>query len=151
MPLAIGDKAPPFSGIDQNEKKVSLKDLKGKKVILYFYPKDDTPGCTAESCNLRDNWSQLKKKGFEIVGVSADDAKSHKKFADKYDLNFTLIADTDKKVIEAYGVWGEKSIYGKKYMGIIRTTFVINEKGKIEKIFDKVDTKNHSEQILETT
>lgn len=151
MPLAIGDKAPAFSGIDQNEKKVSLKDLKGKKVILYFYPKDDTPGCTAESCNLRDNWNQLKNKGFEIVGVSADDAKSHKKFADKYDLNFTLIADTDKKVIEAYGVWGEKSMYGKKYMGIIRTTFVINEKGKIEKIFDKVDTKNHSEQILETT
>lgn len=151
MPLAIGDKAPAFSGIDQNEKKFSLKDLKGKKVILYFYPKDDTPGCTAESCNLRDNWNQLKNKGFEIVGVSADDAKSHKKFADKYDLNFTLIADTDKKVIEAYGVWGEKSMYGKKYMGIIRTTFVINEKGKIEKIFDKVDTKNHSEQILETT
>ncbi len=151
MPLAIGDKAPAFSGIDQNEKKVSLKDLKGKKVILYFYPKDDTPGCTAESCNLRDNWNQLKNKGFEIVGVSADDAKSHKKFADKYDLNFTLIADTVKKVIEAYGVWGEKSMYGKKYMGIIRTTFVINEKGKIEKIFDKVDTKNHSEQILETT
>ncbi len=150
MPLAIGDKAPAFSGIDQNEKKVSLKDLKGKKVILYFYPKDDTPGCTAESCNLRDNWSQLKKKGYEIVGVSADDAKSHKKFADKYDLNFTLIADTVKKVIEAYGVWGEKSMYGKKYMGIIRTTFVINEKGKIEKIFDKVDTKNHSEQILES-
>ena len=151
MPLAIGDKAPAFSGIDQNEKKFSLKDLKGKKVILYFYPKDDTPGCTAESCNLRDNWNQLKNKGFEIVGVSADDAKSHKKFADKYDLNFTLIADTVKKVIEAYGVWGEKSMYGKKYMGIIRTTFVINEKGKIEKIFDKVDTKNHSEQILETT
>lgn len=151
MPLAIGDKAPAFSGIDQNEKKVSLKDLKGKKVILYFYPKDDTPGCTAESCNLRDNWSLLKKKGFEIVGVSADDAKSHKKFADKYNLNFILLADTDKKVIEAYGVWGEKSMYGKKYMGIIRTTFVINEKGKIEKIFDKVDTKNHSEQILETT
>lgn len=151
MPLAIGDKAPAFSGIDQNEKKASLKDLKGKKVILYFYPKDDTPGCTAESCNLRDNWSLLKKKGFEIVGVSADDAKSHKKFADKYNLNFILLADTDKKVIEAYGVWGEKSMYGKKYMGIIRTTFVINEKGKIEKIFDKVDTKNHSEQILETT
>ena len=151
MQLAIGDKAPAFSGIDQNKKKISLKDLKGKKVILYFYPKDDTPGCTAESCNLRDNWSLLKKKGFEIVGVSADDAKSHKKFADKYDLNFTLIADTVKKVIEAYGVWGEKSMYGKKYMGIIRTTFVINEKGKIEKIFDKVDTKNHSEQILETT
>ncbi len=150
MQLAIGDKAPAFSGIDQNKKKISLKDLKGKKVILYFYPKDDTPGCTAESCNLRDNWSLLKKKGFEIVGVSADDAKSHKKFADKYDLNFTLLADTDKKVIEAYGVWGEKSMYGKKYMGIIRTTFVINEKGKIEKIFDKVDTKNHSEQILET-
>ena len=150
MQLAIGDKAPAFSGIDQNKKKISLKDLKGKKVILYFYPKDDTPGCTAESCNLRDNWSLLKKKGFEIVGVSADDAKSHKKFADKYDLNFTLIADTVKKVIEAYGVWGEKSMYGKKYMGIIRTTFVINEKGKIEKIFDKVDTKNHSEQILET-
>lgn len=148
--LNIGDKAPDFKGIDQDGKTVSLKDFKGKKLVLYFYPKDDTPGCTAEACNLRDNYSVLKKKGYEIVGVSADSEKSHKKFADKYELPFSLIADTEKEILQAYDAWGEKSMYGKKYMGILRKTYVIDEKGKIEKIFDKVDTKNHTEQILES-
>lgn len=146
--LNIGDKAPDFKGIDQDGKTVSLKDFKGKKLVLYFYPKDDTPGCTAEACNLRDNYSGLKKKGYEVVGVSADTEKSHKKFADKYELPFSLIADTEKEILQAYDAWGEKSMYGKKYMGILRKTYVIDEKGNIEKIFDKVDTKNHTEQIL---
>lgn len=146
--INIGDKAPDFKGKNQNGETISLKDFKGKKVILYFYPKDDTPGCTAESCNLRDNYADLKKKGYEIIGVSADDVKSHKKFADKYALPFSLIADTEKEILQAYDAWGEKSMYGKKYMGILRKTYVIDEKGKIEKIFDKVDTKNHAEQIL---
>lgn len=146
--INIGDKAPDFKGKNQNGETISLKDFKGKKVILYFYPKDDTPGCTAESCNLRDNYAGLKKKGYEIIGVSADDEKSHKKFADKYALPFSLIADTEKEILQAYDAWGEKSMYGKKYMGILRKTYVIDEKGKIEKIFDKVDTKNHAEQIL---
>jgi peroxiredoxin Q/BCP len=119
-------------------------------VILYFYPKDDTPGCTAESCNLRDNYQALLKIGYAVVGVSADNEKSHKKFADKYELPFPLIADTEKEILESYDAWGEKSMYGKKYMGIIRKTYVIDEKGNIERIFDKVDTKNHTEQILET-
>lgn len=148
--LKTGDKAPDFKGLNQDGKTVSLKDFKGKKVVLYFYPKDDTPGCTAESCNLRDNYSGLKKKGYEIVGVSADTEKSHKKFADKYELPFSLIADTEKEILQAYDAWGEKSMYGKKYMGILRKTYVIDEKGMIEKIFDKVDTKNHTEQILES-
>ncbi len=150
MAFLIGDKAPIFSGIDQNGNKISLKDFKGKKVILFFYPKDDTSGCTVEACNLRDNRSALMKKGFVVIGVSADDEKSHKKFSDKFNLPFSLIADTNKKIIEKYGVWGEKSMYGRKYMGIIRKTFVIDEKGEIEKIFDKVDTKNHTQQILES-
>lgn len=149
MSLTIGDKAPAFSGMDQDGNKISLKNFKGKKVILFFYPKDDTPGCTAEACNLNDNRKMLKRKGFIIVGVSTDDNKSHKKFADKYGLDFYLLADTEKEIIENYGVWGEKMLYGKKFMGIIRTTFVIDEKGKIEKIFNQVDTKNHTEQILE--
>ncbi|MFN6390314.1 MAG: thioredoxin-dependent thiol peroxidase [Bacteroidota bacterium] len=148
--IKIGDKAPDFKGIDQNGKIIASKDLKGKKVILYFYPKDDTPGCTAESCNLRDNYQALLKIGYAVVGVSADNEKSHKKFADKYELPFPLIADTDKEILESYDAWGEKSMYGKKYMGIIRKTYVIDEKGNIERIFDKVDTKNHTEQILET-
>ncbi|MBU6205774.1 MAG: thioredoxin-dependent thiol peroxidase [Bacteroidetes bacterium] len=148
--IKIGDKAPDFKGIDQNGKIIASKDLKGKKVILYFYPKDDTPGCTAESCNLRDNYQALLKKGYAVVGVSADNEKSHKKFADKYELPFPLIADTEKEILESYDAWGEKSMYGKKYMGIIRKTYVIDEKGNIERIFDKVDTKNHTEQILET-
>ena len=150
MSLAIGDKAPQFSSIDQDGNKISLKDLKGKKIILYFYPEDDTSGCTAESCNLRDNWDVLKKKGFEVVGVSPDNQKSHRKFADKFNLAFTLLVDTEKKIINDYYCWGEKMLYGRKYMGVLRRTFVINEKGIIEKIFEKVDTKNHSEQILES-
>ncbi|MDP4189737.1 MAG: thioredoxin-dependent thiol peroxidase, partial [Bacteroidota bacterium] len=119
-----------------------------KKVVLYFYPKDDTPGCTAEACNLRDNYSLLKAKGFEIVGISADSQQSHQKFSGKYTLPFTLIPDVDKKIINAYGVWGEKKMYGKVYEGILRTTFIISEEGKIEKIFTKVETGNHTSQIL---
>jgi thioredoxin-dependent peroxiredoxin len=145
--LKEGDKAPAFSGTDQNGKPVSLSDYKGKKIVLYFYPKDDTSGCTAESCNLRDNYADLRRKGYEVVGVSVDSEKSHQKFINKYNLPFMLIADTDKKMVEDYGVWVEKSMYGKKYMGIARTTFIIDENGMIEKIIDKVDTQNHAAQI----
>jgi len=148
--LREGDKAPLFSGLDQDGNKISLTDYKGKKVVLYFYPEDDTPTCTIESCNLRDNITPLTKKGFVVVGVSANDEKSHKKFATKFNLPFPLLADTDKKAINAYGVWGDKSLFGHKYKGIIRTTFVIDEKGKIEKIFNKVKSKNHAQQILES-
>lgn len=147
--LKEGDKAPDFSGIDQDGKPIALRDFTGKKVVLYFYPKDDTAGCTAESCNLRDNYAGLKQRGIEIIGVSADDEKSHQKFIKKYSLPFRLISDTDKIVINAYGVWGEKTVFGKTYDGILRTTFVINEKGIIEKVFTKVDTGNHTQQILE--
>jgi thioredoxin-dependent peroxiredoxin len=146
--LKVGDIAPDFNGVDQEGRKVTLKDFNGKKLILYFYPKDDTPGCTAEACNLRDNYDPLMKKGFKIVGVSADSEESHKKFISKYVLPFPLLADKDKKIINDYGVWGEKNLYGKISMGIIRTTFIISEKGFIEKIFRKVDTKNHTEQII---
>lgn len=146
--LKEGDKAPDFSVKDQDGKTVSLKDYKGKKVILYFYPKDDTPGCTAEACNLRDHYTMLQKKDYEVLGVSADSEKSHKKFADKFKLPFTLLADTDKDIVTKYGVWGEKKFMGRKYMGIFRTTFLIDEKGKIEKIIKEVDTKNHTEQVL---
>ena len=148
--LREGDKAPLFNGLDQDGNKISLTDYKGKKVVLYFYPEDDTPTCTIESCNLRDNITPLTKKGFVVVGVSANDEKSHKKFATKFNLPFPLLADTDKKAINAYGVWGDKSLFGHKYKGIIRTTFVIDEKGKIEKIFNKVKSKNHAQQILES-
>ena len=147
--LNEGDKAPNFKGLNQDGKEIKLSDFKGKKLVVYFYPKDDTSGCTAEACDLRDNIHSLKAKGYEIVGVSIDDVKSHNKFAKKYDLPFTLIADTDKKIVQDYGVWGEKSMYGKKYMGTLRTTFIINEKGKIERIISKVDTKNHTSQILQ--
>jgi len=146
--LHEGDKAPNFTAENQKGEKVKLSDYKGKKVVLYFYPKDDTTGCTAEACNLRDNYADLRKKGYEILGVSIDTVKSHNKFATKYDLPFALVADTDKKIVEDYGVWGEKSMFGKKYMGIKRTTFLINEKGKIEKIIEKVNTKNHAAQIV---
>ena len=146
--LKEGDKAPAIHAKDQNGNPVSLKDFKGKKVILFFYPKDDTPGCTAESCNLKENYQKLKQLGFEIIGVSADTEKSHLKFIKKYDLPFRLIADTEKKVIEAYDVWGKKTFMGRTFDGIVRTTFVISEKGKIEKILNKVDTKNHTDQIL---
>jgi thioredoxin-dependent peroxiredoxin len=146
--LKEGDKAPDFTAIDQSGKSISLKDFKGKKLILYFYPKDDTPGCTAEACNLRDNYAVVLKKGFKIVGVSIDDIKSHNKFIDKYSLPFPLIPDIDKKIVNDYGVYGEKTFMGRKHMGIIRTTFIVSEDGIIEKIFTKVDTKNHTEQIL---
>src|ERR1700743_262581 len=131
MALKQGDKAPAFNSTDQNGNPVSLKDFKGKKVVLYFYPKDDTPGCTAEACNLRDNFSELKKKGIVILGVSTDSVKSHKKFEDKYFLPFTLVADEDKKIVNDYGLWGEKKFMGRTYMGTNRATFLINEQGKI--------------------
>ncbi len=146
--LKEGGKAPAFIGTDQNGIKISLIDFKGKKVVLYFYPKDDTPGCTAQSCNLRDNYSELLKHGFAVIGVSADDVKSHKKFEKKFNLPFPLIADEDQKIINKYGVWGEKQMFGKKYMGIIRTTFLIDESGKLKKIINKPDTENHTQEIL---
>jgi peroxiredoxin Q/BCP len=146
--LSIGDKAPDFSGLNQNGESVSLSRFKGKKLILYFYPKDNTPGCTAESCNLNDNYQMWLAKGYEVVGVSPDNVSSHKKFADKFKFGFNLLADTEKEILQAYGVWGEKSMYGKSYMGVIRTTFVINEAGIIVKKFEKVDTKNHTDQII---
>jgi peroxiredoxin Q/BCP len=148
MKLKVGDKAPAILAVDQNGKKISLEDYKGSKVILYFYPKDDTPGCTAEACNLRDNYDGLLAKGFKIIGVSADSAASHQKFTGKYNLPFPLIPDTDKKIINAYGVWGKKKFLGREYDGINRMTFIISEDGNIFKIFDKVQTKNHSDQIL---
>ena len=147
--LKEGDKAPLFISKDQNGKQVSLNDFLGKRVVLYFYPKDNTPGCTAEACDFRDNYQSLKAKGFEILGVSVDDEKSHKKFEEKFNLPFTLLADVERDIVEKYGVWAEKNMYGKTYMGINRKTFVINEKGMIEKIIHKVDTKNASEQLLE--
>jgi len=146
--LTEGDKAPDFKSKDQNGKPVALSDLKGKKVALYFYPEDDTPTCTIEACNLRDNYALLKKNGITVLGVSPDDEKKHKKFEKKYDLPFTLVADPDKKVIDKYGVWGEKNLYGRKYMGLHRTTFLIDEKGIIKKIFKKPRSKMHSEEIL---
>ncbi len=150
MELKEGQKAPAFEGIDQNGSLIKLKDYTGKKVVLYFYPKDNTPGCTAEACNLRDNYDLLLKKGFAIIGVSADDEKSHKKFADKYSLPFPLIADTNKTILNDYGMWAEKKLYGKTYMGVLRTTFVIDEKGIIEKVIPKVNTKDHTKQILDS-
>ena len=141
------DKAPDFVGKDENGNIVKLDNYKGKKVVLYFYPKDDTPGCTAQSCNLRDNHTILKKQGYEVIGVSNDDEKAHQKFIKKFDLPFTLIADTDKKIVNDYGVYGEKILFGHKYMGIIRTTFIIDEKGMIEKIISAVNTKEHTQQI----
>ncbi len=146
--LKEGDKAPDFTAKDQNGKPVSLSDFKGKTVILYFYPKDDTPGCTAEACDFRDNYQSLIGKGFEVIGVSTDDEKSHKKFESRYSLPFPLIADTDQHIVEAYGVWGEKNMYGKKYMGTIRTTFIINPDGVIKNIINKVDTQEASKQVL---
>ena len=146
--LLEGDKAPIFTSKDQNGKGVSLTDFKGEKVVLYFYPEDDTPTCTIEACNLRDNYAVLKKEGIIILGVSPDDEKKHKKFEQKFTLPFTLIADADKKIIDKYGVWGEKNLYGRKYMGLHRTTFLIDEKGIIKKIFKKPRSKMHSEEIL---
>jgi thioredoxin-dependent peroxiredoxin len=145
--LKAGDKAPSINATDENGKMLSLEEYKGKKVVLYFYPKDSTPGCTAEACNLRDNYESLKADGYDVIGVSPDSEKSHLKFIEKQNLPFRLIADTDKKVAEAYGVWGLKKFMGKEYMGVNRTTFVIDEKGVIEKVITKVDTKNHTEQL----
>lgn len=147
--LKAGDKAPVFTANDQSGNPVKLTDFKGKKVVLYFYPKDDTPGCTKEACNFRDNFNLLKKKGIEVIGISTDSVKSHGKFADKYELPFTLIADEDKAIVTAYGVWGEKKFMGKTYMGTSRTTFIIDEKGIIQHIITKVDTANSTEQVLE--
>lgn len=147
--LSEGQKAPEFTVNDQNGKSVSLSNFAGKSIILYFYPKDDTPGCTAEACSFRDNYESLLAEGFEVLGVSTDDEKSHLKFIGKYNLPFSLIADTEKKIVEAYGVWVEKNMYGKKYMGVSRKTFIIDKNGMIRKIIDKVDTKNSSAQVLE--
>jgi peroxiredoxin Q/BCP len=147
--LKEGSKAPAISGVDQNGNKVSLKDFLGKKVVLYFYPKDDTPGCTAQACNLRDNYTELLEKGFQVIGISTDSVKSHKKFEQKFELPFPLIADEEKKIVEQYGVWGEKQFMGRTFMGTIRTTFLIDEQGKIKKIIAKPDTKNQTEQVLE--
>lgn len=143
-----GSKAPDFTAKDQNGKKIKLSDFRGQKVVLYFYPKDDTPGCTKEACSFRDAYSVFEKKGIKVLGVSVDDEKSHQKFIEKYKLPFDLIADTDKKIVEKYGVWGEKSMYGKKYMGTLRKTFLIDENGKIIKIFDKVNVSEHADEVL---
>jgi peroxiredoxin Q/BCP len=148
LQLKEGQKAPGFEGMDQENNKIKLSDLAGRKVILYFYPKDNTPGCTTEACNLRDNYQELITKGFKVIGVSPDNEKSHKGFAGKYSLPFPLIADPEKKIISSYGVWGEKKMYGKTVTGVLRTTFIIDEKGIIEKIITKVDTKQHSQQII---
>jgi peroxiredoxin Q/BCP len=147
--LKEGMKAPGFEGIDQNGRNVKLSDFTGKKVVLYFYPKDDTPGCTAEACDLRDNWDSFLKKGFVVIGVSPDSEKSHKNFAEKFTLPFPIISDVSKKILNDYGVWGEKKMYGKSFMGVIRTTFIIDEKGIIEKIINKVDTGAHTKQIFD--
>ncbi len=146
--LEIGKKAPAFKGTDQNGNIRTLKEFEGKKLVIYFYPKDDTPGCTAQACDLRDNYKRLLKAGYAVIGISPDTEVKHQKFIAKYKLPFDLIADVNTKIAEKYGVWGEKSMYGRKYMGIIRTTFIINEKGKIEDIIEKVDTKDHTAQIL---
>ena len=148
--MNIGDKAPEVLGMNENGEEIRLSQYKGKKLVLYFYPKDNTSGCTAEACSLRDNYAELRKQGYEVIGVSVDNAASHRKFIDKYELPFPLIADTDKKLVEAMGVWGEKSMYGRKYMGTFRTTFLINEEGIIEKIYSskEIKTKTHGEQIL---
>ena len=148
MILKIGDKAPHFEGIDQNGQSIKLEQFKGKKLVLYFYPKDNTPGCTAEACNLRDNYEAFLAKGYAVLGVSADSVKSHQNFAQKYQLPFPLISDPDKKILTAYQAYGEKKMYGKTVMGILRKTYIIDEKGIIEDIIEKVDTKNHSAQIL---
>jgi thioredoxin-dependent peroxiredoxin len=146
--LQVGDKAPDFTGLDQNGIKVSLKDYAGKKVVIYFYPEDDTPVCTVQACNLRDNFSTLKANGYEIIGISPNDVESHKKFKNKFQLPFTLVADPDHTIINAYGVWGEKNMYGNKFMGLIRTTFVIDESGMLIKVLKKPRSKTHAEDIL---
>ncbi len=147
--LKEGDKAPAFSGVDQDGQKVSLSDYKGKKLVLYFYPEDDTPTCTIQACNLRDNYPLLKREGFAVVGVSPDEVKKHKKFEAKFSLPFTLVSDPSHSIIDKYGVWGEKQLYGRQYMGIHRTTFIIDEKGIIRKIFLRPKNKAHAEEIVQ--
>lgn len=147
--LEPGDKAPEFKGEIQSGEEVKLSDYKGEKLVLFFYPKDDTPGCTKEACNLRDNYDKLREEGFKLLGVSPDPVKKHQKFIDKYDLPFDLLADVDKEVLKDYGVWGPKKFMGREYEGVHRTTFIIDEKGKIEHVIEKVKTKDHAEQILE--
>jgi peroxiredoxin Q/BCP len=147
--LKEGSTAPAFKTKDANGETVSLKDLRGQKVVLYFYPKDDTPGCTKEACSFRDAFSQFKEKGIAVLGVSPDTEAAHQKFVTKYKLPFTLLADTDRSIAEAYGVWGEKKFMGRTYMGVHRTTFLIDEKGKIEKIFEKVKPEEHASEVLE--
>ena len=149
MKLKVGDKAPDFTVENQSGELVSLSDFKGQKLVLFFYPKDNTPTCTKEACNLRDNYQLFKEKGYEVLGISSDSGKSHQKFIDKFELPYPLLADTDKKVHEAFGTWVEKSMYGRKYMGTARTTFVIDENGYIENIISKVKAIAHTEQILE--
>lgn len=147
--LKEGDKAPDFTAKDQNGDTVKLSDLAGQRVVLYFYPKDDTPGCTKEACSFRDADDVYRRKNIRVLGISTDDEKSHQKFISKFQLPFDLLADTDKKIVEAYGVWGEKSMYGKKYMGTHRKTFLIDEQGKIVKVFDKVNVAEHADEVLE--
>jgi peroxiredoxin Q/BCP len=150
--MNIGDKVPEVLGINENGEEIRMSQYKGQKLVLYFYPKDNTSGCTAEACSLRDNYTELRKQGYEVIGVSVDSSTSHRKFIDKYELPFPLIADTEKKLVESMGVWGEKSMYGRKYMGTFRTTFLINEEGIIEKVYSpkEIKTKTHGEQILES-
>lgn len=147
--LKVGDKAPAIDGIDQEGKRITLEEYKGKKVVLYFYPRDNTPTCTTESCNLRDNYSDLQKLGYDVIGVSDDSAKKHTNFINKYELPFRLLADTEQEALKAYGVWGPKKFMGREFIGTHRTTFVIDEKGMIEQIIGKVKAKEHTQQILE--
>lgn len=147
--LNIGDRMPDFEVVDQDGNKVSSKDLAGKRTIIYFYPKDNTSGCTAEACNLRDNYAALVARGYNVIGVSKDSAASHRKFADKYELPFTLLSDTSTQMLQVFGAWGEKKMYGKTVMGTIRRTFIFDENGILERIIEKVDTKNHASQILQ--
>jgi peroxiredoxin Q/BCP len=147
--LEAGQKAPAFSGKDQDGKKVSLSDLKGRKVAIFFYPEDDTPTCTQQACNLRDHHALLRKQGIEVIGISPDDVEKHARYKAKHALPFTLIADPDKKIIDTYGVWGEKNMYGRKYMGLIRTTFLIDEDGRIMHVFRKPKVRQHAEEIIE--
>jgi len=151
MGLQVGDPAPAFSVKDQDGKEVKLSDLKGEKVVLYFYPKDNTPTCTNQACNIRDNYGSLLKKGYKVFGVSPDSEKSHQRFIKKHNLPFPLLADTEHKMVEAYGVWGEKTLFGRSYMGVLRTTFVIDKKGIIEEIISKVESSKHTDQILGKT
>ena len=148
--MNIGDKAPEFLGLNEKGEEIRLSNYKGRKIVLYFYPKDMTSGCTAQACNLRDNYEELRKQGYEVIGVSINDQKSHQKFIEKNSLQFTLIADTEQKLVQEFGVWGEKSMYGRKYMGTFRTTFIINEEGIIERIIlpKEIKTKDHAAQIL---